>query len=106
MVSAVGEPIRWVKIINASSIDDFKHCLEIPGIANNVTVSVSTQDKIQKNSTALSKSLSDRKKLSALSQESSHSNASLALAQSIKNKPGAEENLLIWLLRYHLPTKA
>ena len=89
-VSVVGQPIKWIKKINTSLVNDKQHFLEVPGIANNVKISTSTKYKIQTNQTSsFGLTNLDRKKLSELSLEASKSKASLALAESIKNKnPG------------------
>ena len=89
-ISVVGQPVKWVKKINTSLVNNDQHFLELPGTASNVKVSTSSKNNIQIQKAASTKlSNSDRKKLSELSREASKSKASLALAESIKNKnPG------------------
>jgi parallel beta-helix repeat protein/surface protein len=88
IVSIVGQPIKWVKTVSVSSVNFDEHFLHLPGIASNVKLSILKTDQakkvasIQANKKELTNT--DRLKLSELSRASSNSEASLALAETLR----------------------
>jgi hypothetical protein len=78
--SLPGEPIKWIKTVSISEINENNRFVEVPKIANNVKVSTT----VSNTKTQLSLTNADRIKLSQLSKERSNSEASLALVESVK----------------------
>ena len=89
-VSIVGQPIKWIKTINKFSINDTKHYIEISKNSTNLKVSIldskSVKSEIKASEIPLKLTNVDRVKLSEFSTKASKSEASLALAKSLKNK--------------------
>ena len=85
-----GKPIKWIKTVKVSEINSTQHFVEIPKNASNIKISISSsssiQNKIQTNKDSFKFTKDDLKKLSELSTQISKSEASLVLAESIKNK--------------------
>lgn len=44
MISAAGEPVRWIKVIDRSFVRDINHCLELPSNASDIKISVVSKD--------------------------------------------------------------
>ncbi|MGB8815959.1 MAG: FISUMP domain-containing protein, partial [Minisyncoccia bacterium] len=85
--SRPGEPIKWVKTISINQVNSLEHLLAVPSVANNIKISNTSLSVIltkTRNTKDNSLSNIDRKKLSELSTKASQSEASLALAESIK----------------------
>jgi hypothetical protein len=78
--SLPSEPIKWIKTVSVSEINENNRFVEVPKIADNVKVST-TVSNIKTQSPLTN---ADRIKLSELSKERSTSEASLALAESVK----------------------
>jgi len=81
-----GQPIKWVKIVKASSRNNAEHLLKLPETANNIKISrvnsfQSTQPVFYKPTD------DDRIKLAQASTQRINSKESFALAQSLKSEP-------------------
>ena len=93
--SIPGESIKWVKTFKVSEVNDKQHLLEIPKVASNIKFSVIEQS-IKKSTPAkkitkvapVKKNIiiAEKRKLSELSRVISKSEASLAIAESIKKQ--------------------
>ena len=84
--SLPGEPIKWIKTVSVSEINKYKRYIEVPEIANNIKVSTLTGQATTLSNIKTNSSLTnaDRIKLSESSKKRSNTEASLALARSVK----------------------
>src|ERR1035437_9351600 len=48
LVSVAGQPIKWVKTINVSSVNTEKHFLDVPKTASNIKLSILGQSEVNR----------------------------------------------------------
>ncbi len=100
-----GEPIKWIKTLRLTAINDEKHLLEVPGFASDIIISTSTWGDVKISKVPSKITKADRIKLSLQAEETSYSEASVALAESIRNTNNNKNKKLSFFARFsHLLT--
>ncbi len=91
-----GQPIRWIKTIQVSSLKNGEHFLELPKTAENIKITLLSNMVFDKfNKREISKlTKNDRLRLSAVARERVNSKESLALAKSLRIESSSSFPLL------------